>query len=118
MDVCKCLDNTNSFSWKYSETVQKFWRIGYLIFHGKWLKFIGGLEHGGSLIDGECNKDVHDPKESCINFVVPIKSVSAGKRYPVSPSDVQPGIIKPLVDRVAGHSSKDKTYKLCVDGEN
>lgn len=117
MDVCKFLDNTNTSSMKYSELVKKFWRIGYRLFHGKWLKFMGGPKHGGMLIAGDCEKGVYDPKDSCINFAVPVRSVVSSKLSPVAPADVKPGILKQLLDRVAEQSSNLKTYKLCLDGK-
>ena len=117
MDVCKFWDNANSSSMRYSETVKKFWRIGYRIFHGKWLRFMGGPKHGGSLIGGECDRGSYDPKESSINFAIPVRSILSSDLSPVNASELKPGIINPLVERVAEHSSEAKTYKLCVDGK-
>ena len=48
MDVCRFLTCENTSSLRYSETIKHFWRIGYRLFHGKWLIFMSGPKHIGT----------------------------------------------------------------------
>ena len=56
MDVCKFMSLENSCSMRYSDKVKQFWRIGFKLFHGKWLRFMGGPKHTGEIISGESEK--------------------------------------------------------------
>ena len=38
-DMCRFLSCKNTSGIRYSDKVKHFWRIGYRLFHGKWLKF-------------------------------------------------------------------------------
>jgi hypothetical protein len=43
LDVIKWFDSGNTTSMRYEDpVVNKFWRIGYKMFHGKWLRFMTG----------------------------------------------------------------------------
>ena len=117
MDVCRFYSCDNTSEMTYSEAVKRFWRIGYRLFHGKWLKFMGGPKHTGKLVTKECERGHFRPEERSINFAVPFKSVTSLKSSPVSPSDLQPGIIHYLLDKVSENSDSKKTYKLCLDGK-
>ena len=55
----------------YSKEVKKFWAIGYLLFHRRWLDFMGGMKNGGT--DNE-HAFVPDTK---INFHTPDRKVLA-----------------------------------------
>lgn len=64
MDVCMFLSMENSSSMRYSNKVKQFWRIGFKLFHGKWLRFMGGPKHLGHIIINEGEKGVYPPSES------------------------------------------------------
>jgi hypothetical protein len=52
LDVVKWFDSGNTTSMRYEDpVVNKFWRIGYKMFHGKWLRFMRGPKSRGELIN-------------------------------------------------------------------
>jgi hypothetical protein len=58
MDVCTFLSKENSSAMRYSDKVKQFWRIGYKLFHGKWLGFMGGPKHRGQVVVGNTEKEI------------------------------------------------------------
>ena len=117
MDVCKFLTLENTSQMRYSERVKQFWRIGFKIFHGKWLRFMGGPKHRGQLVTGQSSKGHYNPCDSEINFAVPHRAVVSSDLSPLSPADVSPGIIDILLSNFAKKAEPQKTYKICVDGK-
>ena len=75
MDVCRFLSYENTSGIRYSHKVKHFWRIGYRLFHGKWLKFMSGPKHSGTLMTEHSDRGVFSPHEAKINFAVPSLSV-------------------------------------------
>lgn len=51
MDVVRFLSLGNSSGMRYDDKIKQFWKIGYRLFHGKWLKFMGGPKHTGTVFD-------------------------------------------------------------------
>jgi hypothetical protein len=62
---------------RYNDTaVNKFWRIGYKMFHGKWLRYMNGPKNKGDLVNRFSALGEFDPKGSRINFSVPFAKVT------------------------------------------
>jgi len=53
LDVVKWYGKSNTLAMRYDETVCKFWRVGYKLFHGKFLRFMSGPKNKGQLIFGQ-----------------------------------------------------------------
>ncbi|KAK3085168.1 hypothetical protein FSP39_025400 [Pinctada imbricata] len=102
---------------RYDEQVTKFWKIGYKLFHGKFLRFMDGPKHKGQITFGEVPRGMYDPSDAKINFVVPMSKVSDLNLSVLAPNDVKPGLIKPFLEKVALHNTDEKTYKICLDGK-
>ena len=51
MDVVRFLSLPTSAGMRYSNDVKQFWRTGYLLFKGKFLRFMGGPKHAGQMDD-------------------------------------------------------------------
>ena len=119
MDVCKFLSLENTSSMRYSDKVKEFWRIGFKLFHGKWLRFMGGPKHRGQLVLGQSSKGIYKPSESLINFAIPHRAVLSSDLSPLSPENVSPGILETLLSRFAQKAQTEphKTYKICIDGK-
>jgi hypothetical protein len=83
--VCKFLSKENSSAMRYSNKVKQFWRIGYKLFHGKWLRFMGGPKHRGQVVAGNTEKGNFKPAESEINVAVPHRAVVSSELSPLSP---------------------------------
>ena len=51
LDVVKWHNSeSTTLMWYECPAVNKFWRIGYKMFHGKWLRFISGPKNKGDLV--------------------------------------------------------------------
>jgi hypothetical protein len=79
--------------------VNKFWRIGYKMFHGKWIRFMSGPKSRGELINNITSPGNFDPTQSRINFSVPFAKVKSTSESPVPASQVKPGILTHLLDK-------------------
>ena len=66
MDVCRFLSCKNTSRIGYSDKVKHFWRIGYRLFHGKWLKFMRGPKFTGTLTTGQSHKGIFSPADAKI----------------------------------------------------
>jgi hypothetical protein len=118
LDVVKWFDSGNTTSMRYEDpVVNKFWRIGYKMFHGKWLRFMSGPKSRGGLINNITSPGNFDPTQSRINFSVPFAKVKSTSESPVPPSQVKPGILTHLLDKFAEQACMNQTFKLCFDGE-
>ena len=107
----------NSSAMRYSDKVKQFWRIGYKLFHGKWLRFMGGPKRRGQVVVGNTEKGNFKPAESEINFAVPRRALVSSELSPLSPEDVKPGILHTLLSKFAGKAEPQKTFKICIDGK-
>ena len=66
MDVCRVLSCKNTSRIRYSNKVKHFWRIGYRLFHGKWLKFMSGPNITGTLTTGQSDKGIFSTADAKI----------------------------------------------------
>ena len=96
---------------RYSPEVKQFWRIGYKLFKGRFLRFMSGMKNQGQ--EGPLK-----PSESAINFVVPdVKSLEYTE-FSNSLKNVEPRIFTEMIEMLDKDDTKqNKTYKLCFDGK-
>ena len=66
MDVRRFLSCKNTSGIRYSDKVKHFWRIGYRLFHGKWLKCMSGPKHTGTLTTEQSGKGIFSPADAKI----------------------------------------------------
>ena len=51
LDVVKWHNSESTTLMRYEcPAVNKFWRIGYTMFHGKWLRFMSGPKNKGDIV--------------------------------------------------------------------
>ncbi|CAH1779698.1 unnamed protein product [Owenia fusiformis] len=119
LDVVRWFSLENTSRMTYSIKTLTFWKIGYRLFHGKFIRFMSGPKSCGSLIKsdeetGEYRYDPQDP-EHCINFATPsISVVSNFMGVDINiPRVLKPGIIKECVPML----DQNKKYVLSVDGK-
>jgi len=111
MDVVRFLSLPTSAAMRYSNDVKLFWRAGYLLFKGKFLRFMGGPKHVGQMDDDTIDHKF-DPLDARINFVVP----KAKYLEPASvlKEEVKPGILKERLHSMAAHTTQ---AKVSFDGK-
>ena len=110
-DIVEWYSLDQSTSMRYSPEVKKFWRVGFKLFKGRFLRFMCGMKNQGQ--DG-CLK----PSESAINFVVPDKKSLEGTDVSDSLKCIDPGILQIMIGMLNDDDSKQtNTYKMCFDGK-
>ena len=115
IDVCRFFTCHNTSELRYREKVKRFWRIGYRLFHGKWLKFMSGPKHLGAILDKN-DKGMFSPDNANINFAVPMSSIKSTELAPVKPSEISPGLLPYMSGNVSENSKPTKAYTVCFDG--
>jgi hypothetical protein len=71
LDVVHYFSIQSTTSMTYSEASKMFWRTGWKLFHGKFLRFMSGPKNQGQIVDGIAHSGYLNPLESKINFAVP-----------------------------------------------
>jgi hypothetical protein len=118
LDVVRWYGTTSTTQMRYNDTaVNKFWRTGYKMLHGKWLRYMSGPKNKGDLVNRLSAPGEFDSKGSRINFSVPFAKITGTSESPVPSSQIRSGILTHLLDKVSEQTSKDQTFKLCFDGK-
>ncbi|KAH3739770.1 hypothetical protein DPMN_046457 [Dreissena polymorpha] len=60
---------------RYSRESKVFWKLGYRLFGGRFVHFMGGLKHHGQVVTEKGEKGCLHPRHSEINFAVPTKNI-------------------------------------------
>ncbi|CAG2220507.1 unnamed protein product [Mytilus edulis] len=63
-DVVQWYTLSNTSSMRYSELVKRFWRTGYKLFKGKFLRFMSGLKNTGNINEGMSERGKYEPMNS------------------------------------------------------
>ncbi len=118
LDLVKFYKSKSTTLVKYSEPVKLFWRIGWKLFKGKFLKFMSGFKNHGDLVLERCQKGMYNPDLARINFVVPSISIlrEFGNANGQIFNDTKPGILSKMIAKVA-ETNTGASYKICVDGK-
>ncbi|MEW8543589.1 MAG: hypothetical protein AB2693_08630, partial [Candidatus Thiodiazotropha sp.] len=105
---------TTTTEMRYSDTFKAFWRVGLLLFKGKFIRFMSGPKHGRHLISGESERGVHDPIKSQIKFVVPSRDFITSSQK--SAESIRPGVLTDTLDMIAkSYCGTGAPFKLCAD---
>ena len=63
LDVVRWYGKTSTTQMRYNDiAVNKLWRIGYKMFHGKWLRYMSGPKNKGDLVNRLSAPGEFDPK--------------------------------------------------------
>ena len=124
LDVARFYSLPTTRHMTYPDCTKQFWRVGYKLFHGSFLRFMSGGKSEGQLIDsGESGRDDNknlSPMDANVNFAVPdIKSIREYKGCDSLrdlPRELPPGVIEESIDMKA-NINKNVSYVLCVDGK-
>ena len=101
---------------RYCEEVKEFWRTGLRLFHGRFLRFMGGPKNKGQIRHNEISAGSQRPEAAKVNFVVPDRRVLVDETKIVESSN--PSILYDVIETVS-QSDPDQcqTFKICVDGK-
>ena len=109
------LDNATT-SMRYSEKVKEFWRTGLRLFHGRFLRFMGGPKNKGQILHNEASPGLQKPEEAKVNFIVPDRRVLVDDKKIIESSN--PCILYDVIETVSlSDPDQLNTFKICVDGK-
>lgn len=69
-EVVSWYNQDTSSTMRYSDETKKFWKLGYQLFGGKFIRFMSGFKNESQIVFGEAIKGKCEPDKSDINFVV------------------------------------------------
>ena len=115
LDVVKWFSISSTTLMRYHRSSKAFWRLGYVLFHGRFLRFMSGFKNISSIINGESCRGRYCPVDSRINFAVPdvinLNKLDSNKKL-----NIGTDVIQEALDQIATNCA-DKTYKICFDGK-
>ena len=119
LEVAKWYALPTTSQMTYSEDTKLFWRVGYKLFHGGFIRFMSGGKSEGQVIEGSSMAD-HLPSKSTINFAVPdikiLRDFNACSFVEEFPSELPPGIIHQSIEMKA-QTAQDVSHILSLDGK-
>ena len=74
-------------------------------------------ENKGDLINKLSVPGDFNPKTSRVNFSVPFAKVTGTSESPVPATQIRPGILTHLLDKISEQANDSQTFKLCFDGK-
>ena len=111
LDIVEWFSCNSTTHMRYREETLQFWRIGYRLFHGKFIRFMSGMRSFDQVLDGTSDKGFFDPLKSKVNFAVP----SRNNLYKET-SSFYPGINEDAIKATVS-LYKQKPLKLSADGK-
>ena len=121
LDTVNFYSCENASGMRYRKETMLYWIFGWLMFHGKWLRFNRGIKFSGSCLETDSNRGFYSPDsgKTCINFAVPSDQViqnyaNVNLRLP---SNLQPGVIKDLLKAIPDAVKEKEQFVLSFDGK-
>ena len=72
LDVDEYVDSDSAVSISHNNRVTVlFWKTGYKLMHGKFLRYCSGFKNQGQVTSGTTEKGYYSPENASINFTVP-----------------------------------------------
>ncbi|XP_066266599.1 uncharacterized protein [Branchiostoma lanceolatum] len=102
---------------RYSPVTKSFWKLGWRLFGGRFLRLMSGSRGIGQVVSGEASIGLCHTKSSTINFAVPsVAMLSNFQPYGNFPNTISPGFIEQMVV-LANETLKGKSCCLAFDGK-
>ena len=112
LDVLNFYNTRNIHATRYDEKTKRFWMLGFRLFRGKFIRFMGGLKSTNS------DQTKTSPLDSDINFLVPDVRTLQRDTDSTDISCETPGIITRNISAYASLPSvQQKSHKICFDGK-
>ncbi|KAI8490370.1 hypothetical protein Bbelb_316380 [Branchiostoma belcheri] len=102
---------------KYSADTKCFWKLGWRLFGGRFLRLMSGSRGIGQVVSGEASAGLCPTRLSSINFAVPSQQIlSDFQPYGNFPSTIGPGFLEEMVV-LAKDTLQGKSCCLAFDGK-
>ncbi|MEW8546432.1 MAG: YqaJ viral recombinase family protein, partial [Candidatus Thiodiazotropha sp.] len=116
-EVVQWYSKETTTTMRYSEETKKFWKLGWRLFGGKFVRFMGGFKNMSQISTGESQQGLFNPALSDINFVVPdTKTLQTFSPYGQAFGQMAPGIFSEVISDVAT-ALGDRSVCLSFDGK-
>ncbi|KAK7507914.1 hypothetical protein BaRGS_00000879 [Batillaria attramentaria] len=112
-DIVEWYSLTDTHEMRYSTEIKQFWRTGFRLFKGRFLRFMSGWKNQGQ------GRGKTSPEMSAVNFAVPDPvTLQDSTELCQSLKDIKPGVLEKMLELMSQDDEfRLKTYKLCVDGK-
>lgn len=104
MEVVKWFSCDNTCRMRYSNATKTFWKLGYRVFGGRFIHFMGGYKYSESPED-RFDKGFYSPHISDINFAVPdMKILRSFMPYDIPcvvDNSREPGILPDMIESMS-----------------
>ena len=77
---------------RYSDQTKAFWKLGWRLFSGRFLNFMGGYKSHGDVVQKLAYSGLYSPSSSEINLAVPDSRVFRGFEPYNTAGERQPGM--------------------------
>lgn len=74
-EVVKWFSTDITSKMRYSKKTKKFWKAGWRLFGGKFLRYMAGFKNETQIVKGEAARGACKPSMSDINFAVPTENI-------------------------------------------
>ena len=105
LDVVRFYGCSNASRMRYRKETLLYWVFGYLLFHGKWLRFSRGMKFSGHTLseDASSTQGHFNPDGCHINFAVPSNAIlrKSLEKDGCIPRNLDPGIVMPMLESLA-----------------
>jgi hypothetical protein len=70
-EVVRWFHQNTSVTMRYMDKTKMFWKLGWQLFGGKFLRFMSGYKNEYQYVSGDIEKGIYNPADSEVNFAVP-----------------------------------------------
>lgn len=99
LDVVRFYKLENTTHMRYRDETRLFWRTGFQMFHGRFLRFMGGPKSQGQITDHSGMKGKYCPSDAKINFAVP--DTKCLKTNQEVSEEIKPGILHECMSEIS-----------------
>ena len=71
IEIVRCYRQNSSTAMRYMDKTKMFWKLGWRIFGGKFICFMGGFKNEGQVVQGETENGNFKTEASDLNFAIP-----------------------------------------------
>lgn len=118
LEVIRWYQQGTSTTMRYMNQTKLFWKLGWRLFGGRFIRFMGGFKNQSQIVHGETERGYFNPDSSKLNFAIP--SVDILREFcPYGNENSKPrkpGIYTDVMGKAA-EVLKDTSVCLTFDGK-
>ena len=71
LEIVRWYRQGTSTTMRYMDQTKMFWKLGWRLFGGKFIRYMGGFKNEGNVVQGDAEKGNYNPQISDLNFAIP-----------------------------------------------